>query len=312
MIMKYIYALSLLTVLSSCNASPSVSARKENTQQTNPPVFKMVDIPTVLTSPEERAEYLVLNYWNKFDFADTAYIAENNVLEQAFVDYIDILPHTKYETAVGSLKKTMGKAAVEKKMYARFFELFEKYLYEPNSPMRNEELFIPVLENVVASPQVDEVNKVRPRNLLQLALKNRPGEQANDFRFTLADGQTLSLHKVKAEYLLLFFYNPGCVSCESAKDNINVSNIITPLLASGKLKIAAIYTDEELDEWKNYTVNIPEQWINGYDRDVYIKNEEVYDLKASPTIYLLDKDKKVLLKDVYVNQVEDFLASGKH
>jgi hypothetical protein len=37
-------------------------------------------------------------------------------------------------------------------------------------------------------------------------------------------------------------------------------------------------------------------------------DRELYDLKAMPTLYLLDKDKKVLLKDAPVEQVEQYLA----
>jgi len=40
---------------------------------------------------------------------------------------------------------------------------------------------------------------------------------------------------------------------------------------------------------------------------VSLKNDEIYDLKAIPTLYLLDKDKKVVLKDVTFNQVENYL-----
>ena len=48
-------------------------------------------------------------------------------------------------------------------------------------------------------------------------------------------------------------------------------------------------------------------WINSYESTVSLKNVEIYDLKAIPTLYLLDKDKKVVLKDVTFNQVENYL-----
>ena len=52
---------------------------------------------------------------------------------------------------------------------------------------------------------------------------------------------------------------------------------------------------------------MPAGWINSYDSTVSLKNDEIYDLKAIPTLYLLDKDKKVVLKDVTFNQVEYYL-----
>ena len=52
---------------------------------------------------------------------------------------------------------------------------------------------------------------------------------------------------------------------------------------------------------------MPAGWINSYDSTVSLKNDEIYDLKAIPTLYLLDKDKKVVMKDVTFNQVENYL-----
>lgn len=310
--MKWTYIFAMSMFLVSCNASTSSSSvQKEEEKQVNPPVFQMAEIPSILTSPGERAEYLVKNYWSKFDFSDTTFLAYPDVMEQAFVDYIDILPHTKAEVAAASLKKTMEQAGVEKKMFTNFFELYEKYLYDPNSPMRNEEFFIPVLEAVIASPVLDETNKIRPKSLLQLALKNRPGTAAHDFTFTLENGQKQSLYKQNADYILVYFYNPGCPACEETSEKMKASPLINKLTSSKKLKIVAVYPDEDLTAWKKNLANIPAKagWINGYDQDVYLKNEEVYDLKAIPTLYLLDKNKQVLLKDAVLEQIEAYLST---
>lgn len=310
--MKHVYISVMFALLTSCNATPSSTVNKqEEQQQTNPPVFKMINIPSILTSGEERAEYLVLNYWNNLNFADTTYINQEEVTEQAFVNYIDLFPHTSIEVVSKSVKNLMTKASVEKKMLTYFFELFDKYLYDPNSPMRNEEFFIPALEGIIASPAYDETEKIRPQSLLQLALKNRVGDSANDFSFTLKNGQKQKLYEQKAEYLLLYFYNPGCPACKEASGKLKASNTVGSLLKNNKLKILAIYPDEDLSEWNSHLEDIPTSWTNGYDQEVYIKNEEAYDLKAIPTIYLLDKNKKVIFKDAYVEQVEAFLSNVK-
>lgn len=310
MVKKILYIFPLLALFASCNAKP-VPAKSENDeapQRSNPSAIKMISIPSMLTSPEERAEYLVLNYWANFDFTDTTYVDCEEITEQAFVDYIDVLPHTKPEIAAKSIKGTIEKASADKKMLAYFFALYERYLYDPNSPMRNEEFFIPALEAMVSSPALDDVEKVRPQSLLRLALKNRTGEKAGDFSFTLKNGQQQKLHDQRADYLLLYFYNPGCQACITASEKMKASPVFSSLLDNKKLKIVAVYPDEDLTEWEKHIGDIPAGWINSYDREVYIKNEEVYDLKAIPTIYLLDKNKKVLFKDAYVEQIEAFLS----
>ena len=57
---------------------------------------------------------------------------------------------------------------------------------------------------------------------------------------------------------------------------------------------------------------MPANWINGFDSNQKIANEELYDLKAMPTLYLLDKGKKVLLKDADLDEILLFLQNTKN
>ena len=75
-------------------------------------------------------------------------------------------------------------------MFQYFSEMMEKYLYDPNSPLRNEEMYIAVLEYLTESSSLSDVEKIRPAHLLELALKNRIGTPATDFTYTLANGKT--------------------------------------------------------------------------------------------------------------------------
>ena len=65
--------------------------------------------------------------------------------------------------------------------------------------------------------------------------------------------------------------------------------------------------DEDKEEWERHLPDFPKEWINGYDKKLVIKEKNLYDLKAIPTLYLLDKDKKVLLKDATVAQIDQYL-----
>jgi len=59
----------------------------------------------------------------------------------------------------------------------------------------------------------------------------------------------------------------------------------------------------------NHLAEFPEKWIQGRDEDEFLTRNSVYNVKAIPTAYLLDKDKKVLLKDCNsVEQIEKQLS----
>lgn len=92
-------------------------------------------------------------------------------------------------------------------------------------------------------------------------------------------------------------------------DNRSIKNapIINQLLEQKRLTVLSIYPDEELDEWRKHLNEFPKEWVNGYDKTFAIKEQQLYDLKAIPTLYLLNKDKTVLLKDAPAQTIEEYL-----
>ncbi|MDR1919226.1 MAG: DUF5106 domain-containing protein [Tannerellaceae bacterium] len=303
--MKYLYLFGLLLLFVNCQGQKAPDTAATGAETVSPPAFQMITIPAVLTKPEERAAYLMEHYWDNFNFADTAYIHAPEITEQAFVDYIDIMPYTSVSVVAASIKDILKKAETEEKMFSYFTTLYEKYLYEPNSPMRNDEFFIPVLEAILASPVVKD--KTRPAYLLELAKRNRPGEKARDFTYTLANGKKATLYSIQSDYTLLFFYNPDCQNCQEVSGQLQASQAVQHLMKESKISILAIYPDEDLLAWRNYLLQMPPAWINSYDATTRLKEEEIYDLKAIPTLYLLDKEKVVLLKDPVFEQLESYL-----
>ena len=276
--MKYLYVLLLTLTVNACSGQ-----RNQKTEESNvaPPTFEMVSVPTLITDPVERAEYLVKHYWDKFDFKDTTYIHEPQVTEQALSNYIDLMNYVSPVAMSSSVKAMMKQTEQDSAMFQYFSEMMEKYLYDPNSPLRNEEMYIAVLEYLTESSSLSDVEKIRPAHLLD---------------------------NIKADYLLLFFYNPDCHACQEITRQMESSFLINEFSKSNKLKILAVYPDEDLDAWKEHVSVMPKDWINSYDKSVSLKNDEIYDLKAIPTLYLLNKEKKVLLKDATFQQIENYLS----
>lgn len=297
----------LLLVLTACKSGPAAS-QEQNGKQDTVKVFNLPDIPVVLNTVSQRADYMVKHYWDRFDFTDTTYVSQIDVAEQAWVDYCDLLEHVPLSDAQTAIKETIGRAGKNKKMLDFFAELADKYLYDPNSPMRNEELYIPVLEALTASPMLNETEKIRPQARLELAQKNRLGTKALNFTYTLDSGAKGTLYQFPAEYTLLFINNPGCHACSEMIEGLKSSPVINGFIADKKLRVLSLYPDEELDEWKKHRNDFAKEWTNGYDKELVIKNKNLYDLRAIPTLYLLDKNKTVLLKDATLQKVEQYLA----
>ena len=269
--------------------------------------FTFPTIPSIMANPVERADYLGMHFWDHFDFTCTSLIQKPEILEHAFVSYIEILPHLSEGSLRGSIGNTLNKAMVNEEMLAHFTELFGKYLYDPNAPWLNEDVYSMVLEHLIASPQIDDINKVLPLFQMEQINKNRRGTIAADFVYTLSNGKQESMFMIKADFLILFINNPGCSACSDYQQGLDYSPVVSQLLNSGRLKILAIYADEDIALWREYIPSIPKTWINGYDASQTIKKEKLYDLRAIPSLYLLDNEKRVILKDALPNRIEEQL-----
>ncbi|WP_455607156.1 DUF5106 domain-containing protein [Bacteroides sp.] len=296
-----------LILCTACGSRKASDNQAEDIKSDSTKIFALPVIPALLNTPESRADYLVRHYWENVDFADTTYLDHREVMEQAWVDYIDIMKLVPEETAISAIKQMYKDAGKKKKVFFFFTDLAEKYLYDPNSPMRNEELYIPVLDAMLESSVLDDTEKILPKGRRELAEQNRLGRQAEDFTYTLVSGKSGTLYGVKADYTLLFINNPGCHACEEGIKELKQAPAINKEFEAGNLKILSVYPDEDKEEWERHLSDFPKEWINGYDKKLMIKEKNLYDLKAIPTLYLLDKNKKVLLKDAVVGQIEQYL-----
>jgi hypothetical protein len=266
----------------------------------------MPKIPASITEPVRRANYLALHYWDNFNFLDSVKLKQNRLLERSFVDFIDLLSMTSKDTTELAINTLMKKAEIDPDLIITFAILSEKYLYEPDSPLNDDEKFIPFMRYMIHSKKVDEDNKIRPKFMLDYVLKNRTGEVAGNFTYTLINGDTGTLHNIKADYTLLFFKNPTCEECNKMTGKLISSSTVNNLTDRGKLKVLTVYLLDETDEWINHASSVPHSWIYARDAEGKINAEGIYNIKRYPTVYLLDKDKKVLLKDVDFEQIENF------
>ena len=286
--------------------------RRSSRQQTSAAPQMRVFLPAIAPSSlsdDAKRDYLRWHYWDRFDFADTLFIREVDTVQmvEAYVRWIALISDRPTDGV--PMDSLMRRASASRPMLDYFTMLAELVIHDPNSPLRNDEFYIPVLRAVLASPYYDEYERIGPSYDLNMAMQNRIGERANDFRYTLASGATGTLYGVKAEYTLLFINNPGCHACTETIDALKNAPIINRLLGQKKLTVLSIYPDEELDEWRKHLNEFPKEWINGYDKKFAIKEQQLYDLKAIPTLYLLNKEKTVLLKDATAQAIEEYLTN---
>ena len=134
-------------------------------------------------------------------------------------------------------------------------------------------------------------------------------EQANDFTYTLASGEQHTLYALQSDMVLLYFYDPTCDDCHLLMSQLETSNIVNRLIDCKKLIVLAMYPEDDIETWNEYADHIPPQWINGYDKGVKIHTEEIYIINQFPTLYLLNREKMVRMKEMTFAALESELGN---
>lgn len=181
--------------------------------------------------------------------------------------------------------------------------LAEKYFYNPNSPARNEELYLRYLRRVLASDFLPE--NLRPGYAFDASMceLNRPGTPVADFRLTDISGRTRDFHALCKDLTLLIFSNPGCPDCKVTMQRLVEDQVLTELVNRKKMAVVNMHIDDDIDVWKSFAHNYPPAWWNGYDKEYIIRTDRTYNVRAIPSLYLINKDMKVVLKDATPDSV---------
>ena len=261
--------------------------------------FPMVQVPSVMAGDEAQVlEYLAEHYFDLWIKGPQG--VPPIEVDQAVANYVAVLDLMDVPAAAKCVGKMFAKAEGSQLDSAQFFMFagkLEHYLYDPNSPERNEDFYLPVVKTLAHSPRTPENLREQYSHTAQMCSLNRYGDVAPDFEAVTADGRVFSLHEIEAQYTMLFFSNPGCAACKEIVDAIVDARDLERWIAEGRLAIVNIYIDQEVDKWREYEPDYPRSWITGYDCEYKIREDILYNVRAIPSLYLLDSGKRVLLKD---------------
>lgn len=207
------------------------------------------------------------------------------------------------------MSATMETLAKDPKGYRQMMELAEKRFSDAADPLHNEGLYMAVLKHTTESFVLSGSEKEKQRLLLEGAKKNMIGTVAADFDYvTPNDKDTHRLSELTADYILIYFNNPDCESCEKVKERLAESEVINQMIKDKKLIVLSIYPYNDSKLWKK--AKYPSMMINGWNKSGQIEYAELYDLPTLPCFYLLDKSHTVLIKNEgSLNKVEAALSN---
>ncbi|MBL0337558.1 MAG: redoxin domain-containing protein [Chitinophagaceae bacterium] len=273
-------------------------------------------VPPVFTGTEDDKYWQLLN-WTRAHVFDNANLAEDRLLRTSFlaskVDYyLDKLTVQHPDSINLAVDRVLALCKPSKSNYQFFLsDLLNKYARSTTVGM--DAVYVHLALTYYDNGKADWIEKENLNKILSNARALEPiliGKTAPDFSISdITDNHKVTLNDFKANMTILFFWSPDCDVCRKT--------------AGFVLKAAEKYKDKGLrvfsvntagmnlsvDAGKNFvTQNKMESFLNTSDplNIGQIKNR--YDIRSTPQLFILDKNKKILFKKLGGEQLDEILT----
>ena len=252
--------------------------------------------------------YYIEHFFDNFAWNDPR-IFNTIVVEQKLKEICNMIyqyDNPEYDTFVVA---ALNQAKVNQTSYEYLFDALEHVLGSNISPYKVEHTYIAMLKDALAYPKLDENRKRRYTRELGFIDKNHAGDTVPDFRLVLANGDTTTFYAIESEYTLLYLQHPTCPTCHQVRNRMKGFDKLNRAIESGKLKVVMVYFEDDPKVWDNYihSSEANPKYLQGWNFDQTIDDKDLFDTRTIPYMFLLDKDKVVIKKDLLVNEIEPYI-----
>ena len=254
----------------------------------------------------EKVYYFRKEFWENVDFSDRRLIRTPVILNKLKRFMMELTAQN--QDSIFSSAKLLVDQALPYPEYFKFFANWIVIQFEPTKTtlMDPESVFVNMVNNYFTKELAFWSDSMEVYGIQRRAYEmgqSLIGLKGPNVISTDQFGNQQELYKKTADYLIVYLFNPTCEHCMEQ----------TPKLVqwynknkSRDVDVYAIAIDTNEEEWKNYIKKTNMTFTNVYDpsnRSIYAK----YYVDVTPEIYVLNKDRTIIGKNLKVNQIDIIL-----
>jgi len=252
-----------------------------------------------------RFKYYRQHFFKNLDLNDER-IVRTPYLYGKVMTYLDQLTSQdgdSLNTAIDYLFKLFGDNEAAQKFYLP--ELVNKYAKSDVVGM--DKVYVHLIDQYYVEGKVPWASEKDLKQLQKAASKMRPtliGKKAPNINVFDPYKQSINLHKIEAKYILLYFWSPDCGHCKK-KIPVLRDMYMEKLLPLG-VKVVAVCSKTYKDEkacWDFVKDKKMNNFLNVWDPYYRSKFKILYNIEQTPKLFLLDKNKNIISKQIDVTQV---------
>jgi thiol-disulfide isomerase/thioredoxin len=244
----------------------------------------------------ERVLYMREHFFEGLNFDDKL-LLNSNIYTKKIIDYLSLYRNSNLvqseqeDLFIEAVDKILSSTNQDRDVYG--FVL--NYLVKGFEKFKFEKVLTHIADNWLGEG-CETDNKTLLLKRVESYRKMAPGNIAPDIMLEDINGNPVALSESGHEYTLVLFWASWCPHCKSMMPQLkkwyNEERTVD-------MEIMAVSIDTSKTAWQNMVTDNNLQWINcsepsGWDGKVAMD----YNLYATPTMFILDRNRKILAKPV--------------
>lgn len=253
--------------------------------------------------------YVQAHYFDKIDLRDERLLRTPFIFQRIdhFVHKLHVQHPDTISLAIDAVLERMDPQSDFFKMYlvhylneaaksnlvgmdAVYVHLIDKYYRKGLAPWTDEELLQTFLENA---------DRLRPLLI---------GKIAPDISMQKRDGSSVSLHDINTDFTILYFWRYDCGQCKKSTPDMKAFHEKWKDKGVTLFAVCTKTTKEVAGCWEYIDENETNDWLHTVDPYMRSRYGKLYDVQSTPSIFVLDKDKKIISKRLGADQLDGLMT----
>lgn len=250
--------------------------------------------------------WLNRHFWDNFDFTEPRFLY-TKLFSSKMLTYFDQYTSVRPDSIVQSAKLIIDKCSPQPEL-RKFAIQWLTQQAENRKSSTADNILVYLVDNYYKKEQ-NLTDDAHLQSLNAKAENYRPnliGKIVDNFELPNANDSLIRLNSIKKRFTVVYMFDPFANDIE--KRNKTINEAIQP--HGDAVALLAVAITENKQQWIEWTKTSNYDWINTIQKEkdsILQKNFNAYPL---PVIYILDENKKILGKNVRVDDLARLIKSA--
>lgn len=258
------------------------------------------------------------HYWDGISFMDDAVVRTPFFKPKLETYFREVIPQAS-DSIIKDLDYKLLLARTAPEMYKFLLNWLTDEYISPKY-MGQDAVFVHLFNKYHSKGLTSWLNEKQMEAITRRAymlMANLVGEKAANIELLDPAGKMQSLYNVEADYTVVAFWDPNCGHCKEEMPRID--SLYKAQWKNKNIKVFAVMTEYDTTAWKQYIADHHlDYWVHVYqpmEMMVAERNsqqpsfKQLYDVTQTPTLYLLDKEKRIMAKKLTPAQINELLQA---